>query len=172
MNWAHACMALVACLVIAGCGDDDASAADAAIVTTDISGWFDTVIHRQGDCGNISDSGNAPAFLWVEGLGSSTFYVRYCSATAEADCFATPFYDFTDPIAEGWAAEGGSAFFSVECTLSWERTAATVIGGELRVHTLRYSQTSAIPQVDCTLDAAAALTDPCTFEIELTANRM
>ena len=49
---------------------------------------------------------------------------------------------------------------------------ATLIGNQLRVHTLRYTEISAIPQADCTLAAAAALTDPCTFEVELTANKM
>lgn len=167
------CLASVSCIasLLAACSSDGGSGADAAVAATDVSGWYDTVVVRQGDCGAIADTGTAPAFVWVEVLGGSTFYVRYCSGAAEADCFATPFYDFDDPIADGWAAEGGSAFYSAECTLSWERSRATLLGDQLRVHTLRYTDTRAIPEADCTLAAAAALTEPCTFEVELTATR-
>ncbi|HUH01460.1 MAG TPA: hypothetical protein VML75_05655 [Kofleriaceae bacterium] len=169
MRW----LALASCVFasVAACGGGGGSGADAAVAATDISGWYDSVALLQGDCGDLADTGNAPALVWVEGLGGATFYVRYCSGATEADCFATPFYDFTDPITDGWAAEGGSAFYSAECTLSWERSRATLSGDQLRVHTLRYTDTRAIPQADCTLAAAAALTEPCTFEVELTATR-
>ena len=86
-----------------------------------------SAVEKFGTC-----AGGLPLPSLCPGLGGSTYYVRYCSGAAEADCFATPFYDFNDAISDG----------------------------------------SALSQAKCTLDAAAALTDPCTCEIELTATRM
>jgi hypothetical protein len=69
-------------------------------------------------------------------------------------------------------AEGGSAFYSADCTLSWERTEAILAGAELQVASLRYSVVETIPEPECTLEAAAALAEPCTYEVEITATRL
>jgi hypothetical protein len=154
-----------------GCGDDGAGEPDAAPQTTDIGGWYRVDSQREGPCGMTQPGTNPPSHVWVESFGG-LYYLRYCSGTAEADCYATPFYDFNEPIEGGWRAEGGSAFFSADCTLSWERTSATLSGEQLDVHALRYSTVRAVPQEECTLAAAAALTEPCSYEVGLVLTRL
>lgn len=158
-------------LMLAGCGGgDSADAPDAAPAVTDIAGWYGSVVKREGDCGNLEE-GIAPALLYVDSLGGTTSYVRGCPDMDDTDC-PSLYYDFNEPIEDGWTAEGGSAFFSAECTLSWERSTATLDQGMFRVHTLRYSSVGGLSQADCTLEAAAALTMPCTYETDLRATKL
>jgi hypothetical protein len=151
-------------------GGGDGASFDAAPATTDIGGWYQVTSAEEGPCGALAPSALPPTHIFVEPF-SGIFYVRYCSGPTEADCNATPFYDFTDPIADGWAAEGGSAFFSADCTLSWERTEATLAGTALEIHSLRYTEVQSIPQAECTLAAAAAITT-CTGETAVTATAL
>ena len=158
-----------------GCGSGGTTRAeatpDASVPTTDISGWYQVTSDLEGDCGSPQPFSLAPAYVWVE-RRQSTFTIRACSGTATADCTGTLFYDFTQPIDNGWAAEGGSAFYSAGCTLSWERSQATLVGSELGVKSLRYSINESIPQSQCVLAAASALTQPCTYEVDLAATRL
>ncbi len=159
-------------LMIAGCGGgDSADAPDATPATTDITGWYGSVVKLAGDCGSIVDTNLAPALVYVDSLGGTTSYVRGCADMNDTDC-PSLYYDFNTPIENGWTAEGGSAFFSAECTLSWERSTATLVGDTLRVHTLSYTTVGDRAQAECTLEAAAALTMPCTYETELTATKL
>jgi hypothetical protein len=95
-----------------------------------------------------------------------------CQGTTSADCTGTLFYDFTRPISGGMAAEGGSAFYSAGCTLSYERAEATLVGSGLSVKSLRYSVNQDIPQGACTMAAARELAQPCTYEVDLSAVRL
>jgi hypothetical protein len=154
-----------------GGGGSGETSPDAAVAETDISGWYRVTSDLEGTCGAPVASSLAPAYLWVERL-QSTFYVRPCSGTATSDCPGTLFYDFTRPIDGGWAAEGGSAFFSAGCTLTYERATATLSGAELSARSLKYSINKNVPQSECTMAAARALTEPCTYEIDLRASRL
>jgi hypothetical protein len=160
-------------LLGAGCGGGSSPEAlpDSAAALTDISGWYQVTTDLEGACGAPTASSLAPAYVWVERL-QSTFYVHACSATAPSDCTGTMFYDFTKPIDTGLTAEGGGAFFSAGCTLTYERATATLAGDVLSVRSLKYSINESVPQSECTLAAARALTGPCTYEIDLTASRI
>jgi hypothetical protein len=175
------CVALLTCAGLLGCWGGSASvtpAADASVETSpsvdavDISGWFQVGSYADGPCGaTVTDTLLAPAYLWVE-KRQSTFIFNACSGTTEASCTGTLFYDFTQPIDNGWAAEGGSAFFSAGCTLDWERTQATLNGNELHAQSLRDSVVNNVAESACTADAARMLTGPCTYEVDLIATRM
>jgi hypothetical protein len=158
-----------------GCGSGGTTTAgttpDASIPTADISGWYQVTSDLEGACGSPKPFSLAPAYLWVE-RRQNTFYIRPCSGTATADCTGTLFYDFTQPIENGWAAEGGTAFYSAGCTLSWERDQATLAGSQLNVKSLRYKINQDIPQSECVLASASALAQPCTYEVDLAATRL
>ena len=167
------CLAILVLGFVPGCGGDSSaqSPSDAGLPIVDISGWYQVTSHLQGSCGSTQPYTLGPAYVWVEGRGS-TFVARACTGNTSADCTGTLFYDFTRPIDGGMAAEGGSAFYSAGCTLSWERAEARLAGNILSVHSLRYSVNQDIPQSDCTTTAARALTEPCTYEVDLTASRL
>jgi len=175
MRGAYVGLTLVVLSSSVTCGSGGATTADttpdASIPTTDISGWYQVTSDLEGDCGSPTPFSLAPAYVWVE-RRQNTFYVRACSGTATADCTGTLFYDFTQPIENGWAAEGGTAFYSAGCTLSWERDQATLAGSQLSVKSLRISIDQDIPQSQCVLTAASALTQPCSYEVDLTATRL
>jgi hypothetical protein len=166
---------LVAFVVVAGCGSSGTSPdspSDAATSpVTDISGWFRVTSDLEGTCGAPTASSLGPAYVWVE-RRQDTFVVHACGGTTAADCTGTLFYDFTKPIANGMAAEGGSAFYSAGCTLSYERAEAVLLGNDWQATSLRYSTNRDLPQEQCTLAAASALTAPCTFEVDLSATRL
>jgi hypothetical protein len=166
---------VIAALVgAAGCGSNNTTPTDqpdAAVAQTDISGFYQVASDLEGACGATVASTLAPAYVWVERL-QSTFYVHVCSGTTSSTCTGTLFYDFTKPVDGGSAAEGGTAFFSAGCTLTYERATATLSGTTLTVKSLKYSTNTNVSQSECTLDAARALTGPCTYEIDLTATRI
>jgi len=170
------CLAFVVVAAL-GCGGGSRSTAnqDASLVdvaTTDIAGWFAVTSYETGDCGMTAPSSLGSPYVWVE-FQLSRYVVHACDGTSETDCTGTYFYDFTQPIENGWRAEGGTAFYSAGCTLTIERTDLTVIEGDLRATSLKYQQVSAtLAEAQCTLDAARALTSPCTYETDLTATRM
>ena len=165
--------ALPLLLVAFGCGSNGSSTAspDASAATTDISGWYQVTSDRRGTCGSPTTYSLSSPYLWVERL-QDTFYVRPCTGTEKSNCTGTLFYDFTQPIDNGWSAEGGSAFFSAGCTLTYERATATLAGTELSLQSLKYSINQDIPQSACTLAAARQLAGPCTYETDLTASRL
>jgi hypothetical protein len=166
-TFSSAALFVLAGLVACGGGtSDDEDEADAAPASTDITGQYDNVALESGPCGATTPSTLAPPFLLVDSL-QTTYYVRSCQTLEDTDC-PSIYYDFNTPIENGWAAEGGSSFFSGECTLSWERSNATRIDGVLNVHTLRYQAIGTVPEVDCNLAAAEALTT-CSSESLLTA---
>ncbi len=166
----------------AGCGGkatvltDTGVVSDGSVVsdasTTDISGWYQVSSYLAGACGMTMPSALlAPDYLWVEHQ-MIRYVFRVCSGTTASTCTGTAFYDFTQPIESGWRAQGGTAFFSAGCTLNWERTDATLVGSELRANSLKYSINKDIPQAQCTLAAAAPLTEPCTYQVDLVATRL
>jgi hypothetical protein len=157
--------------VACGSGGGGGTTADPTPTEVDISGWYQVTSDLEGDCGATKPFSLAPAYIWVE-RRMSTFYIRPCTGPATTDCKGTLFYDFTQPIENGWSAEGGSAFFSAECTLKIERAQATLVGNELHVKSLTNSINKDIPQSDCNMAAARALTQPCTYEVDLTATRL
>ena len=159
------------CSSSSGAGESSPDAFDVSVPITDISGWYQVTSDLEGTCGAPVASSLAPAYVWIERL-QNTFYVHACSGTATSDCTGTMFYDFTKPIDNGLTAEGGTAFFSAGCTLSYERATATLVGTILSVKSLKYSVNQNMVQSACTLDAARALTDPCTYEIDLSASRI
>jgi hypothetical protein len=163
---------LVAAMLVAfGCGNEDSGGTpDATVAATDLSGWYEVTSDLEGACGAPAASSLAPAYLWVE-RRQSTFVIHACSGTATTDCTGTLFYDFTTPVAGGATAEGGSAFFSAGCTLTYERATATLSGSVLTVKSLKLSTHEEAAQGDCTLAAARTLTGPCTYEVDLTATR-
>jgi hypothetical protein len=171
MARARAGIVIAALLGACGGGGAGETSPDAAVAQTDISGWYQVTSYLAGPCGAPVASSLGPAYVWVERL-QSTFYLRACSGTATSDCTGTLFYDFTKPIDGGWAAEGGSAFFSAGCTLTHERATATLAEPVLSAKSLEYSINKNVPQSECTLDAARALTEPCTYEIDLLASRL
>jgi hypothetical protein len=166
-------LALLVFAVAPGCGSSGTTEtpADAALPITDISGWYQVTSDLEGDCGSPKPSSLAPAYVWVE-RRQNTFIVRACAGTASADCTGTLFYDFTQPIENGMAAEGGSAFYSAGCTLNWERAEATLAESTLSVKSLRYSINQNIAESACTLAAASQLTQPCSYEVDLSATRL
>jgi hypothetical protein len=110
-------------------------------------------------------------YLWVEHQ-TGRYVVHACNGTTAADCTGTYFNDFTQPIDNGWRAEGATDFFSAGCTLSLERTDVTLAGTELHASSLTYRSNQDIPQTACTLAAARALTDPCVREVDIRATRI
>ena len=165
---------LVGCA--AGCGGvttaaNPDGAADKGVTTTDISGWFAVTSYDTGACGATMPSNLGSPYAWVEHQ-VSRYVVHACNGTTEADCTGTYFYDFTQPIENGWHAEGAIAFFSAGCTLTVERTDLTVIGDALAAKSLEVQINQDIPQAQCTLGAAYALTSPCTYEVDMTGTRL
>jgi hypothetical protein len=156
-----------------GCGKEAGNTAGTpdAGGLTDIAGWFAVTAYDTGDCGMTAPSNLGSPYVWIEQQGSR-YVVRACNGTTEADCTGTYFYDFTQPIENGWHAEGGVAFFSAGCTLTFERTDLTVVGNDLHATSLTYQINQNISQAQCTLDAARALTSPCTHEEEMTGARL
>ncbi len=157
----------IAVLGACGGGDSESEDADAAPASVDITGLYDNVTLQSGPCGVLTPSTLAPPIVLVDSL-QTTYYVRSCQTLDDTDC-PSIYYDFNTPIKDGWAAEGGSAFFSTECTLAWERSSATLIDATLSVRTLRYEATGSVPESDCNLEFAAALTT-CSSESLLTAS--
>jgi hypothetical protein len=167
---------------VAGCGGGggpampptDASGQmtpDASGAITDVSGWYQVTSNVAGPCGMTKTDPVPIDYVWVERL-QNTFIFHVCSGTTEATCTGTLFYDFTTPIPDGLSAKGGEAFFSAGCTLTDERDTLTLIGNELHVHSLEYSVNQDLPESQCTLDAAEALTTPCTYETDVRATRL
>ena len=165
------CLAILAVAPACGSGGAGGATSDAALPGTDISGWYQVASDLEGSCGSTKPFSLAPAYVWVE-RRQDTFVVRACTGTTSADCTGTLFYDFTQPIENGMAAQGGGAFYSAGCTLSWERAEATLSGSNLSVKSLRYSTNQDIAESACTAAAASALTQPCTYEVDLTATRL
>jgi hypothetical protein len=168
------------CVAASGCGGTTAAPpADASGQTTgdapgaiiDVSGWYKVTSDLAGDCGMTMNDPFPIHYVWMERL-QSTFVFHVCGGTTEADCTGTLFYDFTTPIENGLSAEGGGALFSAGCTLTVERTTLTLIGSVLQAHSLKDSVNQAIPESQCTLDAALLLTAPCTYEMDIQATRI
>jgi hypothetical protein len=160
----------------AGCGGGAAAAAtvDAAAdtaPTTDVSGWFAVTAYNTGACGMTMPSNLGSPYVWIEHQ-VNRYVVHACAGTTEADCTGTYFYDFTSPIENGWHASGAIALFSAGCSLTVERTDLTVIGDALHAHALKVQTNEDIPQAQCTIDAAYALTAPCTYEVDMTGTRL
>ncbi len=156
--------------LIAACGGGTEQSIDAPSSVPDISGWYSVTSALAGSCGSPTTDTLARPFVYVERL-QNTFYVRGCAATMDlASCTGTLTYDLTTPIAGGVAGEGGSAFFSAGCTLSYEHSTAVLTGATLTVHTKVFGVLgdTTITQPQCTLAKAQALTGPCTSERTLT----
>jgi hypothetical protein len=170
---ASPCLASFFLAIAPGCGSSPSEQAtsDAALPITDISGWYQVTSDLEGSCGATKPSSLGPAYIWAE-RRQDTFIVRACTTAASADCTGTLFYDFTQSIDGGMAAEGGSAFYSAGCTLTYERAEARLAGSNLTVRSLKYSTNQDLAQTACTLAAARALTQPCTYEVDLTASRL
>ena len=178
----HLAGALVAGVVLAivgpGCnsgGDGGGSppGADAAPPGVDIGGWYRVTSDLAGPCSMTKPVAAilSPPYLYVDPRTSSGFIVRTCRSQAASDCPGTRYYDFTTPIADGWSAEGGTAFFSAGCTLVWERTTATLSGSELRIQSRSNEVHREVPQSQCNLTAAEAVTE-CKSEEAMTATRL
>ena len=150
---------------------DQSSSADTSSLTTDISGWYQVTSDLEGACGLTMPFTLGSPYLWVEHQ-MSRYVVHACGGSTAADCTGTYFYDFTQPIDNGWRAEGATDFFSAGCTLSLERTDATLAGAELHAHSFTYRVNRDIPQAACTLTAASALTEPCVREVDIRATRL
>ncbi len=172
--------ALVAALLFAGgarCGGGQGAPGaqgDASGRAVDISGWYRVTSILDGPCGGtLKQAAFPPDYLFFDpGMFGDVVVLRTCTSTAREDCHGTLFYDFTQPIADGRAAEGGTAFYSARCTLVWERTRATLMGADLRVRSLRYEVVRDAPQRECNLASAQALTEPCSLETTITATRL
>lgn len=160
----------------AGCGGGATAtanpdgAADTAS-TTDVSGWFAVTAYNTGACGMTMPSNLGSPYVWIEHQ-VIRYVVHACSGTTEADCTGTYFYDFTQPIENGWHASGAIALFSAGCSLTVERIDLTVVGDELHAHSLEVQTNEDIPQAQCVIDAAYALTAPCTYEVDMTGTRL
>jgi hypothetical protein len=169
-------LALFAVMIAsAGCGGNGSPSPSPDAATpaelTDISGWYRVTSDLQGPCGMTKASVLAGTYAFVE-RNQNTFVWRVCSGPTRADCTGTIFYDFTKAIDHGLSAEGGTAFFSAGCTLTWERAEATLVGTELHGKSLENSIHKEIPQSACNLDAARMLTEPCVYEVDLVATRL
>jgi hypothetical protein len=159
--------------LVGGCGKEAGKTPETpeAGQLTDISGWFAVTTYDTGPCGMTAPSNLGSPYVWIEQQGSR-YVVRACNGTTEADCTGTYFYDFTQPIENGWHAEGGGAFFSAGCTLTFERADLTVVGNDLHATSRTYQINQNVPQEECTLGAARALTSPCTHEEAMTGTRL
>jgi hypothetical protein len=159
---------LAAALV--GCGSNSPTATPDGSTPqiTDVSGWYQVTSDLAGPCGATTTDPVPVQYVWMERL-QNTFYFNVCSGPTQAECTGSLFYDFITPIPNGMSAEGGTAFYSAGCTLSWERTQLTLVGDQLTAHSLKYSVTDTRAQEQCTLDAASMLTSPCTYQIDITA---
>jgi hypothetical protein len=161
-----------------GCGGDVSGSrgtpagVDAAAARVEIGGWYRVTSDVDGPCGMPMPVAAilAPAYLRVEAR-QDIFIIYGCRSQAESDCGGAPFYDFTMPIANGWAAVGGSSFWSAGCTLVWEHTEATLSGAELHIESRRNQVNRDVPESACTLTAAAAVTE-CKSEEEMKATRL
>lgn len=132
-------------------------------------GLYDNVELQSGPCDDLHPSTLAPPFVLVDSL-QTTYYVRSCQTPEDTDC-PSLYYDFNVPIENGWAAEGGSAVFSAQCILSWDRSRATIVGDTLSVHTLYYQAIgTVIEEAECNLANAEAVTN-CSNESLLTARK-
>jgi hypothetical protein len=169
-------------LLLAACGGGSAASPDAATTTTpdggttapltDISGWYQVTSYVAGPCGAPTPSPLlAPDYVFVD-RAQNTFVLRTCSGTTKADCQGTLFYDFTQPIANGLRAVGGIAFYSDGCTLTVERSEATLEGDTLTVKSLKDRLNDQRAEADCTLEQAEMLTGPCVYETDLVGTRL
>jgi len=160
---------------VGGCGSNNPTATPDGSTPqiTDVSGWYQVTSDMAGQCDATTTDPVPVSFIWMERL-QDTFYFHVCSGPTEAECTGTLFYDFITPIENGMAAEGGTAFYSAGCTLSWERTQLTLIGDQLMAHSLKYGVTDNRAQIQCTLEYAAMLTKsgPCTYQIDITATAL
>jgi hypothetical protein len=171
---------MVVALVSAGCsgggdggGGGSPPGADAAS-HVNIGGWYRVTSDLDGPCGGMLKPVAAilsPPYLRLEARTSSGFILRTCRSQVESDCPGTRYYDFTTPITDGWSAEGGTAFFSAGCTLVWERTTAILNGSELRISSRSNEVHRDVPQSQCNLAAAEAVTE-CKSEDAMTATRL
>jgi hypothetical protein len=180
MSKARGLMIGMALLVsLSGCGGDvppsrdSPAGVDAAAARADLVGWYKVTSDVSGPCGTtpkpVADI-LVPPFLFLDARQEG-FVVRTCRSHAESDCPGSRFYDFMTPIANGWSAAGGSAFFSAGCTLVWESTQATLSGTELRIKSRRNEVVRDVPEGQCNLTAAAAVTE-CKYEEEIVATRL
>src|SRR4051794_19475124 len=108
--------------VAGGCGGGAAAAANPdsgadVASTTDVSGWFAVTAYDTGACGVTMPSSLGSPYVWIEHQ-VIRYVVHACSGTTEAECTGTYFYDFTQPIENGWHAAGAIALFSAGCTLT------------------------------------------------------
>jgi hypothetical protein len=161
---------LGACGLLAACGGgDDAADPDAAPDTVDVGGVYEVTSAQSGECEALEPMIDPPTHIWMEPF-DDIFYLRYCSGTDTAnDCYATPFYDFTTPLADGWSSGGGSAAYSGQCTLSWTDATVALTGDALRIEATSYLLIDDRDEADCTLEAADALTSPCSSITEIDA---
>ena len=170
-------LALVAIAgAVAGCGSDGQKMvmnhdAGPDVAMTDISGWFMQTSYETGACDMTQPSTLGSPFIWVEHQ-MNRYVVHACTGSTEADCTGTYFYDFTQPIENGWHAEGGTALFSQGCTLTVERTDLTVIGNDLRATSFTVQVNKDIMEAQCTVDAALALTSSCTYQVAMNGTRL
>jgi hypothetical protein len=144
---------------------------DTGAPITDVSGWYQVTSDVEGPCGMTKDAPFPLTYVWIERL-QNTFIFHVCGGQTEAQCTGTEFYDFTTPIENGLSAQGGGAAFSAGCTLTVERTTLTLVGNRLHAHSLKDSTNVDIPKGQCTLEAAEALTTPCTYEVDVQAMRL
>jgi hypothetical protein len=168
---ASALVILGACGLLAACGGDgdDAADPDAAPDTVDVGGVYEVTTALAGDCDDPEAMVDPPTHIWMEPF-DDIFYLRYCSGTdTGSDCYATPFYDFTAPLADGWSSGGGSAAYSGQCTLAWTDATVTLTGDALRVEARSVLLIDDRAEADCTLAAADALTSPCSSVTEIDA---
>src|SRR5262245_30875981 len=142
---------------------------------TDVSGWYQVTSDMAGPCGAPTANPLPVQYVWMERL-QNTFYFNVCTGPTEAECTGTLFYDFKSPIENGLTADGGTAFYSAGCTLTWEHTQLTLIADTLTAHSLKYSVTDTRAQEQCILEAAAMLPtldpSPCTYQHDITATRL
>jgi hypothetical protein len=148
-------------------------AADAA-PQVNIGGWYRVTSDLNGPCGGTLQPVApilSPPYLHLDARTSVGFVLRTCRSQVDSDCPGTRYYDFTTPIPDGWSAEGGTAFYSAGCTLVWERTTAVLIGAELRISSRENEVHRDVPQSQCNLAAAEAVTE-CTNQDAITATRL
>jgi hypothetical protein len=169
--------AFLVAAALAGCGSNSPTATPDGSTPpiTDVSGWYQVTSDLAGPCGATTTDPVPIQYVWMERL-QNTFYFNVCSGPTEAECTGTLFYDFITPIANGVSADGGTAFYSAGCTLSWEHTELTLVGDQLTAHSLKYSVTDTRAQEQCTLEWAAMLPaqlpSPCTYQIDITATAL
>src|SRR5436190_13802801 len=76
------------------------------------------------------------------------------------------------PSRTAFPRRGGTASYGAACVLTRERTQLTLVGDQLTAHSLKYSLAENRAQEQCTLEWAAMLTSPCTYQIDITATAL